>query len=125
MGVGAGVEAVEEGEHLGGVPAGAEDYEKMGGVTATASEGWLRVEGGKGVEEAELLKREGGMDQHVPGGAAGAEMGARKGMVGNSGQGAYEEGGEEDAEGGPDESYAENVDFVRHACEALIRPQEA
>lgn len=52
-------------------------------------------------------------------------MGVRKGMVGGSGKGAYEEGGEEDAEGGPDESYAENVEFVRHACEALIGPQEA
>ena len=41
------------------------------------------------------------------------------------GEGAYEESGEEDAEGGPDESYAENVGFVCHTCEALIRPEEA
>lgn len=59
MGVGTGVEIVKEGEHLGGVAAGAEDYQEVGGVAATASEGWLRVEGGEGVEEAELLKREG------------------------------------------------------------------
>lgn len=65
------------------------------------------------------------MGQHICRGAAGAEVGAREGPVWELGRGPYEEGGEEDAEGGPDESYAENVDFVRHAYKALIRPRNA
>jgi len=55
---------VKEGEHLGGVAAGAEDYQEVGEVAATASRGWLRVEGGEGMEEAQLLKREWSMGQH-------------------------------------------------------------
>lgn len=51
--------------------------------------------------------------------------GGEKRKVWEIGEGAYEESGEEDAEGGPDESYAENVGFVCHTCEALIRPEEA
>ena len=56
------------------------------------------------------------MGQHVSGGAAGAEMGARERRIWRTGKRAYEESGEKDTEGGPDESYAENVGFVCHAC---------
>lgn len=54
MRVGLGIEIVEEGEHLCGVPAGTEDYEEVG-WGAAFSGGWgARVEGGEGLDEAEL-----------------------------------------------------------------------
>jgi len=59
------------------------------------------------------------------GGMASPEMGATEGRICETGKRAYEESGEKDTEGGPDESYAENVGFVCHTCEALIRPEQA